>query len=118
MSNVCITRKEGVGSGGYRSSLFLLFTSVRPSRLSSSTSSHRPCHSCLGGSFNVLRVVIAPPHDDQVLDAPADVQLALPQETEVACFEEPVGRGTVARQPFRERRRLLSQKSRWGNGVS
>lgn len=60
--------------------------------------------------LHVLRVVVAPPDDDQVFDAPADVQLALPKETEVASFEVPVSRSTVARHPFRLGRVALTTK--------
>lgn len=33
------------------------------------------CYGAFGGALDVLRVVVPPPDDDQVLDAPADKQL-------------------------------------------
>lgn len=56
--------------------------------------------------------MVAPPNDDQVLDTPADVQLALPQEAEVAGLEIPVGRGNMPKGTFRYRRGSLSRGER------
>ena len=43
---------------------------------------------CLDGPLDVLRVVVAPAHDDQVLDAAGDEQLAVRDEAEVAGAQE------------------------------
>lgn len=68
--------------------------------------------------------MVAPPNDDHVLDTPADVQLALPQEAEVAGLEIPVGKGAVSNGPFGYRRGSLSSVEKssshkeWSGGMS
>jgi hypothetical protein len=42
----------------------------------------------LGGQLDLLRVIVAPTDDDHILQPPADEQLAVVQEAQVAGAQE------------------------------
>lgn len=49
---------------------------------------HRPLDRSFGCPFHVLRVVVSPANDYQILHAPTDVQLSFPQETKIPSTKE------------------------------